>query len=168
MIKLEEFEAFYKYLGSFADFALDFFGIETTQDVESRQITLEGPEDLVVAHIVWKLVFNQGQTFMIATPSDRIAQYWHHRVIDAIAQLPEYMNCGMKIKRNEISTGTGCLALFRICSTNVGRGMTLSGLYVIEPHLIRENTYRDFMHSILPTMLSGTQNRQIVHHSRGY
>ncbi|MNC16469.1 hypothetical protein D3C75_643240 [compost metagenome] len=166
MIKHEDIISFYNYKDSFAKFALDFFGLETNQDMDSRELSLRDPEELVVAHIVWKTLFNQCQTFMVACANSKVADYWQRRVLDALSQLPEYMKTELRVKRGEIDTGTACRVLFQRVHENTGRGMTLSGLYVIEPHMLGERVHHEFMCSILPTMLSGKQNRQIIQYSR--
>lgn len=168
MIKHDDIHNFYNYMSSFEQFALDFFGLETKQDMASREITLRDPEELVVAHIVWKMLFNRCQTFMVACPNMKIAEYWQHRVLDALSELPEYMKSEMTFKRGEIETGTACKVLFQRIHENTGRGMTLSGLYVIEPQMLTERLRHEFMCSILPTMLAGKQQRQVVQYSRGF
>lgn len=168
MITLEHFNLYHKYKGSFADFARDFFDVETTHDLTTRQVDFTGPEEVIVAHLTWNLLFSQVSTYMVVTPSARLAEHWCILVAAAILHIPPYMNCGVKKTRDTLDFGNGNRVIFRVCSENAGRGMTLSNLYVIEPGLIKERTYQEFRYSILPVMLSGHLNRQVITYSRGY
>lgn len=168
MITLEHFNLYHKYKGSFADFALDFFNVETTHDMTTREVDFCGPEEVVVAHLTWNLLFNYDRSYMVVTPTARLAHHWCILVAAAVLHMPKYMNCGMKKTRDTIDFGNGNRVYFRTCSENVGRGMTLSSLYVIEPGLIKDRTYNEFMHSILPVVLGGRVNRQAITYTRGY
>lgn len=168
MIKHDDIQKFYEYMNSYEKFALDFFGLESTQNLTTKEVSCREPEELVIAHIVWKLVFNQCQTYLAIFPNTRIADYWQHRVLDFYSTLPEYMKTELKSKRGEIDTGTACKILFRACDPNHGRGMTISTLYVIEPDLMVERKYQELMYGILPVMMSGNDKRQVIHYSRGY
>lgn len=168
MITEEHFKLYYKYKGSFAEFARDFFGVETTHDLTTREVDFTGPEELIVAHLTWNLLFSYCSTYMVVAPTMRLAQHWSLLVAAAILHMPAYMNCGMKKTRDTLDFGNGNRAIFRVCSENAGRGMTLSNLYVIEPGLIKDRVYKEFMYGILPVMLSGRLNRQVITYSRGY
>lgn len=168
MISLEHFNSYYEYKGSFAAFARDFFDIETSHDMTTKEVDFCGPDEVILAHLVWTILFNYGSTYMVVAPTMRLAQHWCHAVAAAIHQMPEYMNCGLKKTRDALEFGNGNRVIFRCCNENAGRGMTLSSLYVIEPSLIKANTYQEFRYGILPVMLSGRDNRQVITLSRGY
>lgn len=168
MITMEHFNLYHKYKGSFAEFARDFFDIETTHDMTTREVDFQGPEEVVIAHLVWNLLFNYDSSYMVVAPSARLAQHWCQLVADAIARMPVYMNCGLKKTRDTLDFGNGNRVYFRSCTENAGRGMTISSLYVIEPTLIKDRTYKEFMYGILPVILSGRNNRQVITYSRGY
>lgn len=168
MINLSDFNSFYAYKNSFEDFARDFFHVETTQDMTGALPEITGPEELIIAHLCYNLLLDAGKTYMVACPNQRLAHYWCQRVCYALAELPEYMMPGIKRERqDQISTGTGNVALFRAFSPNTGRGMTVQNVYVIEPQLAARRTYEEFFHSIYPVMASG-KNRQLFRYSRGY
>lgn len=166
--KHEEFEAFYKYQGSFKDFALDFYGVETTQDMDTQEPNLTGPEELIVAHIAWKLTFGRATKLMVSTPNDRLAHHWHQLVIDALQVLPEYISSGCKVIHRQINTRLGGnSALFRTCNGQIARGMTLDVVYVIEPPLISPKTLHEFVQTIAFTTLRRNSG-QIFRYTRGY
>jgi len=168
MINLEHFNSYYEYKGSFEAFARDFFDIETTHDMTTPEVDFCGPEEVVLAHIVWNLLFHYDRTYMVVTPTARLAQHWCRVVADEILRMPEYMNCGLKKTRDVLEFGNGNRVIFRCCNENAGRGMTISSLYVIEPTLIKEHTYKEFMYGILPVIFAGRNNRQVITMSRGY
>ena len=168
MITMEHFNLYHKYKASFAEFARDFFDVETTHDMTTREVDFTGPEEVILAHIAWNLLFNYDRTYMVVTPNGRLAQHWCSLVAEAIARMPAYMNCGIKKTRDTLDFGNGNRVIFRICSENAGRGMTLSSMYLIEPGLIKDRTYKEFMYGILPVILSGRLNRQVITYSRGY
>jgi len=168
VIKLEDAQKFFEYKDSFEKFALDFFGLESTQVLTTKEVTCCEPEELLVAHMVWKLTFNHNQTYLAIFPNMRIAEHWRRLVLDYYHTLPEYMRTEVKTKHSEISTGTRCDLLFRVCDPNTGRGMTISTLYMIEPNLMVYRKYQEFMYSILPVMSTGDDKRQVIQFSRGY
>ncbi|MNC29634.1 hypothetical protein D3C75_778900 [compost metagenome] len=133
----------------------------------TREVDFTGPEEIVIAHLVWNLLFNYDRSYMVVTPTARLAQHWCMLVADAIARMPKYMNCGLKKTRDTLDFGNGNRVYFRTCTENAGRGMTISSLYVVEPGLIKDRVYKEFMYSVLPIVLSG-RNRQVVSYSRGY
>ena len=167
MIKHEDIQKFYEYKGSFPKFLLDFFGVETEQDLDTLDTHVTEPEEIVIAHIVWKLLFSDMfHTCMLVVPNQTMSVRWHGRIIDTIEQLPEYMTTKLITKWGCIETGTCNKLYIRVCNESIGRGMTLNGVYVIEPEMIKKDVYIEFMGSIIPSMFS--THGQIVQYSRGY
>lgn len=167
MIKHEDIQKFYDYKGSFAKFLLDFYGIETDQDLDSLDARVTEPEELIVAHIVWKMLFGDiFSHYMIVVPTQTLAVFWQGRILDSIAQLPDCMTTKPIVTRGCIEVGTFAKTFIRVCSENIARGMTLNGVYIVEPQLNKKWVYEEFMASIIPAMFS--TNGQIVQYSRGY
>lgn len=167
MIKHEDITSFYEYQASFEKFLLDFFGVETEQDLSDLDARITEPDDIVIAHIVWKMLFGEYfGNYMLVVPNQTMAVRWHGRIIDTIAQLPDYMKTKTKTVWGRIETGTGTRLYVRVCNENIGRGMSLNGLYVVEPELIKQTVYNEFMASVIPCMFS--TGGQIVRYSRGY
>lgn len=164
-IQHADIESFYKYMGSFEEFARDFFDVETTHDLTTQIVNYVGHEDVIVAHIVWSSIFKHERTYLVACPSTVLVHHWRNLVADALVKLPDFMVPDIRGRRDELDIANGCKILFRVCNNNTGRGMTISGLYIIEPPLIKN--YYEFMQSVLPTMTSG-KNRQTFNYSRGY
>ena len=168
MINLADFQAFYEYKQSFEDFTRDFFDIETTQDVTGPLPELTGHEDLVLAHLCHNILLDTGRTYMVACSTQRQAHYWCQLVCNALMQLPEFMNPGLKKEyHNQIMTGNGNIVRFEVISPNTGRGMTVQAVYIIEPDQVARRVYDEFFCSIYPTMSAG-KNRQLIRYSRGY
>lgn len=160
-----DIESFYNYMGSFEAFARDFFDVETDHDLTTDIVDYVGHEDIIIAHVIWSVLFKHNRTYLVALPTMIVARHWRQLVADALAKLPKYMVPEFRGRSDEIDVANGNKILFRVCNENTGRGMTISGLYIIEPPLIKR--YYEFMQSIIPTMTSG-KNRQTFNYSRGY
>ena len=168
MITVEHVYKYTNYRSSFADFARDFFGVETTHNMDTREVDFVGPEELILALIVWNALFKFTSTYMVAAHNQIVADHWRHLLIDAVAALPEYLKRNIRTSRDLVEFDNGNRVIFRVCSENAGKGMTLSSLYVVEPSRIKDGIYNEFMAGILPVILSGRSNRQIIRYSRGY
>lgn len=167
MIKHDDIQKFYEYSGSFEKFMLDFYGVETKYDLTELDARITEPEEIVLAHIVWKMLFGGlDKNYMVVVPNQTLAVYWHGHIIDAINQLPDYMKTKLTTKWGCIETGTLVKLYIRVCNENIARGMTLNGVYVIESQMVKPRVYQDFMCSVVPSMFS--TNGQIVHYSRGH
>lgn len=168
MINTEQLlELFHKYCDSFESFALDMFGLETTADLSSRDTSYVGPEEMMVAMACWNIIFHYNKTLLIATPNARMAHHWHQLVLNALAEIPEEFKPQIKSRHLEISTCTDNRLRFGVVNENLGRGMTINWMTVIEPTMIVPRVYRNFYASIWPVIMSGRCN-QIIRYSRGY
>lgn len=164
-VKHTDIDLFYEYTGNFDAFARIFFDVETTHDLATQIVNYVGHEDVIVAHIVWSAIFNHDRTYLVACPTVALVHHWRNLVTDALVKLPGFMIPDIRGRRDELDIANGCKILFRVCNENTCRGMTINGLYIIEPPLIKR--YYEFMQSVMPTMASG-KNRQTFNYSRGY
>lgn len=160
-----DIESFYQYMGSFEAFARDFFDVETDHDLTTNVVDYVGHEDIIVAHVIWSVLFKHNRTYVVACPTMIVARHWRQLVADALAKLPNYMVPEFRGRSDVIDLANANKILFRICNENSFRGMAISNLYVIEPPLIKN--YYTFMQAVLPTMTAG-KNRQTFNYSRGY
>lgn len=168
MINIEQlFELFHKYCDSFESFALDIFGLETTADLSSRDTSYVGPEEMMVAMACWNIIFHYDKTFLIATPNARMAHHWHQMVLDALDKIPNEFKPQIKSRNFEIRTCTGNHLRFGVVNENLGRGMTINWMAVIEPTMIVPHVYRNFYSSIWPVITARRCN-QVIRYSRGY
>lgn len=169
MINMEHFNLYYEYKGSFEAFARDFFDVETTHDMTTKIVDYIGHEDIAVAHICWNLIFSTVNTFMVMTPTVRMAHYWSFMISSAMKRLPEYLHPGIvRDVHDEITTKNYSTVKFRPCDVNSCRGMTINTMYIIEPGMLTPRVYDEFMQSVLPTMTAGRKERQVIMQSRGY
>lgn len=168
MNNLEQlFEMFRKYCDSFESFALDVFGLETTADLNEHDTSYVGPEEMMVAMACWNIIFHYDKTFLIATPNARIARHWQHLVLDALNEISDEFKPQIKSRDLEITTCTGNSLRFGVVNENLGRGMTINWMVVIEPTLIVPHVYRNFYAGIWPVITAGRRN-QVIRYSRGY
>jgi hypothetical protein len=115
-----------------------------------------------LAYLLWQSQFKSYQMIGVVLPSAQHADDAKRIVSLMYANIPEYLRAKMKYEnRNSIEFDNGSVIRFRAASEHVGRGVTLSTLYLGDFAYVDPLVSHLMWASLMPCI--GTGSKLIVH-----
>lgn len=119
----------------------------------SRQM---GKTTCAAAYLLWYAMFNQDQTILIAAHKYSGAQEIMQRIRYAYEDCPDHIRCGVvNYNKGSIEFENGSRIVSATTTSNTGRGMSISLLYLDEFAFTPSTIAEEFWTSISPTLSTG-------------
>lgn len=119
----------------------------------SRQL---GKSQTSAAYILWRAMFSESQTILIAAHVHRQALEIVHRISYIYETIPLWLKQGIIIyNKGSMEFENGSRILSATTTENTGRGLSISLLYIDELAAVKPRIANEFWTSIQPTLSTG-------------
>lgn len=119
----------------------------------SRQM---GKTTVAAGYLLWYAMFVDDATILIASNKYDGAQEIMHRVRYAYESVPDHIRAGVKsYNKRSIDFDNGSRIVATTTTSNTGRGMSLSLVYLDEFAFVEPNIAKEFWTSLSPTLSTG-------------
>lgn len=108
------------------------------------------------SYLLWKAMFNNDQTILVAANKQSQAQEIMQRIRYAYEECPEYIRAGVvEYNKLSISFENGSRIISRATTPDAGRGLSISLLYLDEFAFVRKTIAEEFWTAMSPTLSTG-------------
>lgn len=119
----------------------------------SRQM---GKSTIAAGYLLWFAMFQNDSTILIASNKYDGAQEIMNRVRYAYESVPDHIRAGVKAyNKRSIDFDNGSRIVANTTTSNTGRGMSLSLVYLDEFAFVEPNIAKEFWTALSPTMSTG-------------
>jgi hypothetical protein len=123
---------------------------------------LAGISSATLAYLLWQSQFQHNKTIAAILPSAQHADDAKRIIRTMYSTVPSYLVADIQYEnRNEIQFSNGSRILFRAASAHVGRGATLSTLYLGDLAYVDSSISQIMWASLVPCL--GTGSKIIIH-----
>ncbi len=145
------------------------FQKETIRDMHNnRKMILKagrqvGKTTVVVAYILWYVLFNEDSTVAILANKAKTAREILDRIKMAYEALPKWLQQGIREwNKGNIELENKCRIMADSTASSAIRGYAVSFLYLDEFAFVPNNIAESFFTSVYPTISSGTHSKMLV------
>lgn len=122
-----------------------------------------GKTTMVVATLLWYIIFNEDKTVAILANKAKTAREILSRLKIAYEELPLWLQQGVKVwNKGDIELENNSRVLADSTASTAIRGFSISFLYLDEFAFVPNNIAEDFFSAVYPTITSGTSSKILI------
>jgi len=135
---------------------------------ENRRVIIKagrqvGKTTMVVATLLWYIIFNEDKTVAILANKAKTAREILARLKIAYEELPLWLQQGVKVwNKGDIELENNSRVLADSTASTAIRGFSISFLYLDEFAFVPNNIAEEFFSAVYPTITSGTTSKILI------